>query len=420
MDRIFKQLGFENTDQLTQRNLEYFCQEIEEKSGILISLSTAKRLLNGQFSRLPQIATLNAIANYLGYASWQNFQQQERSLAKKSPGPSAARSNKRSVTSLPLKKRKIILVAASVIGAFVLIAFVSRSVARSGNFGAASFSAQKTTRNNLPNTVVFHYNVDDVHADSFFIQQSWDKNRRVRVSKNQYTLTDIYYEPGYHTAKLIADEKVIKTFDISIPTDKWFFYAKENFSSIPEYVKKTINENQTIALTRADLESSHIDIDRDKKYIYTYFPSKLEVNSDDFILEARLRRTDVKNNFCPEIMLEIFCQKNFMYFKTMPPGCSSELMAQFGENFLSGKKTDLSSLSGNVNDWQDYKLEVKNRHVRIFINSKEVFKTSYASPSGLITGLGFISNGLCDVEAVELKGHDGKIVYSSKTRTQPK
>ena len=38
MDRIFKQLGFENTDQLTQRNLEYFCQEIEEKSGILISL----------------------------------------------------------------------------------------------------------------------------------------------------------------------------------------------------------------------------------------------------------------------------------------------------------------------------------------------------------------------------------------------
>ncbi|MEI9809516.1 MAG: hypothetical protein WDO16_17520 [Bacteroidota bacterium] len=44
-------------------------------------------------------------------------------------------------------------------------------------------------------------------ADSFFIQQSWDKNRRVKIDKHSHTLTDIYYEPGYHIAKLIATTK---------------------------------------------------------------------------------------------------------------------------------------------------------------------------------------------------------------------
>jgi hypothetical protein len=49
----------------------------------------------------------------------------------------------------------------------------------------------KTTRNDLPNTVVL-VGVSDVVADSFFIQQSWDKTE-VRINPKSYT-ADIYYE----------------------------------------------------------------------------------------------------------------------------------------------------------------------------------------------------------------------------------
>ncbi len=44
------------------------------------------------------------------------------------------------------------------------------------------------------------------------------------------TLTDIYYEPGYHNAKLIVNDQIIKTIGISIPTDHWFFYSKESLT----------------------------------------------------------------------------------------------------------------------------------------------------------------------------------------------
>ena len=106
MNRIFKQLGFESTDHLTQRNLEYFCHEIEERSGILISLSTAKRLLNGQFSKQPQIATLNAIANYLGYVNWQTFRQEEKITAEKWSNPSNTVTQKSAATHPHISSKK--------------------------------------------------------------------------------------------------------------------------------------------------------------------------------------------------------------------------------------------------------------------------------------------------------------------------
>ena len=33
------------------------------------------------------------------------------------------------------------------------------------------------------------------------------------------------------------------------------------------------------------------------------------------------------------------------------------------------------------------------------------------SSDGLITGLGFSSNGLCEIDQIELKGLEGKLVY---------
>ena len=68
MQELAARHGFPDLGALRQRDFEYLCARIEESSGTLISLSTLKRLLNGQYNRLPQVATLNAIAVNLGYA----------------------------------------------------------------------------------------------------------------------------------------------------------------------------------------------------------------------------------------------------------------------------------------------------------------------------------------------------------------
>jgi len=251
-----------------------------------------------------------------------------------------------------------------------------------------------------------------VAADSFFIQQSWDRNRRVRVFKHNYTLTDIYYEPGYHTAKLIANDKIIKTVDVSIPTDRWMFYAKEGIAKgLPKYIEADVVKARSLRLTKDDLVKSRIDIQKENVFVNVYFPSHIESSSDNFVLKFRIKVDELKNEPCSFLMTEVFCQRQFMYFISTLKGCTSELRSQFGENDLNGKTNDLSALGSNVRTWQNVAFSVKNKNATISINGSKVFSASYYHSCGLITGIGFISNGLCEVDSLDMKTIEGKEIY---------
>jgi len=279
------------------------------------------------------------------------------------------------------------------------------------NIDKAHFSVTKVTGNDIPNTVIFKYNVDSVAADSFFIQQSWDRNRRVQVYKHNYTLTDVYYEPGYHTAKLIAGDKIIRTFPVSIPTDRWLFYAIERKpGSRPAYI--THRDTGMLKLSTGDLLASNLDLQKDNVYCNTWFPSDIHYGSDNFTLKCRVRVKPVKNESCPLLMCEIYCQNNFMYFQSTLKGCTGLLTAQFGENDLNGRSNDLSGLGADLREWQEMEFTVRDKKVSIAINGKQTYSNAYAESAGLITGLGFISNGISEVQFVDLKTADGRTIYS--------
>jgi hypothetical protein len=416
--QVFKKNGYLELNHLTQRDFDHISSEIEVGTGTLISSSTIKRLLNGKFSRLPQVATLDAISKYLGYRSWQEYRSALVHRDGVLPGEDKKQKPEIIVqkkASTEFKRIKIAAIVCLSIGILVIAGFIQLSEKRRfPDFSKASFAARKNTTNEIPNTVVFNYNVDQIKADSFFIQQSWDRNRRVRIFKKNYVLTDIYYEPGYHIAKLIANDSVIRIVEISIPTDRWFLYAKDNPRSIPEYINAPGSATDGIfSVTEKDVLDSKIDASKEKEYVYAYFPGKLEVSSDNYVLRTKVRVNEIKKNFCPYLMLEVFSQRYSMFFKCTPRGCSSEAMLQFGDQFVSGKESDLAFLGFDVTQWMDVELSVKDRHVKIFINNKEVFSTSYKHTSKLITGLAFISNGLCQVDFIEMKGLDGRIVYEN-------
>lgn len=404
---ICTKIGFAVPDDLTQRNFELISQEIEDATGTMISVSTIKRLMNGEFSRMPQTATLNAISTYLGYKNWQEYKMANKNDDHEPTGQPANTTN--SITSRFPRfsiNRQSILSAVIAVSIIAFLSFANFLPPVSPHYEKAEFSARKTTANEMPNTVVFNYDIENVDADSFFIQQSWDVNRRVRIYKGSHTLTDIYYEPGYHIAKLIANDSIIKTVDVSIPTDRWFLLAKEHIpKSIPQYISPArLIKNGCLALDKNDLDSSRVNTAASQTYIYYYFPKQIDVSSDNFILTARVRSKEVTKSLCHYIMYEVFCQRNFMYFSSTAPGCASNISAQFGEHTITGKTTDLSPVCTDVSQWMNIEFMVKDRQVTISFDHKKVFAAAYTNSSGLITGLGFISNGLCEVDAVSLKG----------------
>jgi hypothetical protein len=406
MAALCERSGFAEPSALVQRDLQNLADAIESRTGILISLSTMKRLFNGQFSRLPQIATLNALAQFLDYPNWQAFRLAQR--------PAKQPVSKNGVGKQPAagkthRPRILLTIAALLLTTLALLAVKLVHHPSLANIDKAQFSAAKVTGNDLPNSVIFHYNIDDVSADSFFIQQSWDRNRRIRIYKKNYTLTDIYYEPGYHIAKLIANDKIIKTIDVSIPTDHWLFYAKEQpFKGHVAYLTPGSSAKEdALQLSPADLAANNLDIAKYNAFIQVCFPSHVQYSSDDFTLHCRVRVTNVKKANCPYLMTEIFCQRNFLYFQNWLKGCTSEATAQFAGTYLSGKTHDLSGLGTDITSWRRLGLIVRDHQATITIDGAPAFSTTYTSSGSLITGLGFISNGLCAVDSIDLRTGDG-------------
>ena len=406
--KIFSLNGYTDAAKMTQRDFEHISSEIEKKAGIVISSTTIKRLSYGEFGRLPQVATLNAIANYFGFSSWQEFKKSEGSATTETPF-----SNGQTIVKTSKRRLSRYLPGLLIIPILAVVFFMRKDKNDFGNLSTVDFTAQKNTDNKIPNTVVFNYNIDNINADSFFIQQSWDDNRRVRIYKNHYTVTDIYYEPGYHVAKLIANDSMIKTAEVSIPTDRWVFYANENKNNYEtEYIKvENPVSNGTLGLSKNVLLENNIDINKSMSYIYAYFPTKHEVAGDNFTLKTKLRMSEVKNNLCPFLEVEIFCQRNYMILKSTEKGCASEALAQFGNKVLEGKKVDLGNIAFDIKEWNDVELLVKNKNVTVKINDKVVYETAYETSAKNIAGLAFISNGLCEVDRVDLTGNDGVIMY---------
>jgi hypothetical protein len=88
----------------------------------------------------------------------------------------------------------------------------------------------------------------------------------------------------------------------------------------------------------------------------------------------------------------------------------------FSDKYLDGKKIDLSSFGFDVRSWNDVKINVRHRVVKISVEGKEVFTTTYERPGGFIQGMGFGSNGLCEVDYVQLNDSLGNVVYRNDFR----
>lgn len=413
LQKISRKSGFADPGSLRQRDLEHLSEEIEKSTGILISVSTIKRLLNGQFNRLPQIATLNAISTYLGYDSWQDLRAREHEKINTGEELQTGQSGPLPQRKKPQVSYRMVIPGIAVVLFLLIVLYNYFSKADPVNEDDISFSVSKITSHDIPNTVVFTYDVSKTDGDSFFIQQSWDRDRRVRIEKNKHTLTDIYYEPGYHNAKLIVNNKVVKIIDVSIPTNGWFFYSKpELFRGLPTYIRPAAPiTNGVLSLQQEDIINSKIDPQLENFYSYTFFPEKFNGESDNFTFKTRIRFKELKNVTCPMIMYEVCGQSNSLFFFTTLPGCTANMITNVGEHYLSGRTTDLSGFGCDVRQWHNVEVIVKNKEARFYINQKEVFSQSYTRSAGLITGLIFSSNGLCEIDHLELKGLDGKVLY---------
>lgn len=313
---------------LRQRDLEYLADRIEEKSAIKLSLSTLKRVWKKDYEQTPHPSTLQALVSVLDYKDWQEFKLNQHSAP---AVDSAAQATKRGW----FPNRWVIgsMVVALPILLWV-IAFRPEQPANAKPIikGPVTFTGNKTVTQGVPNTIIFNYDVSNVEADSFVFQQSWNPLDRTTLDRQGHYYSSIYYYPGFHQAKLIANDSILKGFPVHITTDGWMPIARDLLpDNMPVYIKKDDPViNRSLHITRNDLISSNVNLD--KVFVLGYYNVRDFGNtySDNFSLDTRIVCDSMNTIACPRFELVVICEADVFFVRTVGKGCERDIAVKNG------------------------------------------------------------------------------------------
>ncbi len=412
LQKISEKLQLNEPEEWQQRDFENLSLLIEEKTGISLSVSTLKRISKNQFQKIPQKNTLNALAQFIGYKDWYEF---KTTRIEKDDLPVTAKKHK-----FRFSKKIIYFPVAAIIIFLVSLLILNSQPAQS--YSEAKFSSKKNVAEGVPNTVIFDYDISMYDFDSAFVQQSWDTRRRAEIKKNERYSTSVYYYPGYHKAKLMINEQLVKEIPVYITTDGWLNLIQNPMNDIvPIYVKENCINNGQIYISPETVEKHNVNlVNNNHATCFYYVNENFYGDSDNFTFKTRLKNSmDEGALVCQACEISIFGENGRHFVQLSDPGCIGSLYLKFGSDYVSGENNDLSAFGTNLNQWNDLKLVFKNKIVTIYLNNIEIYKTSYTDSNGAIKGVYYQFAGSGAVDYVRLYDAEENPVFSEDFEQSP-
>lgn len=402
--KIEEESGLANKETWTQRDFEFLTFYIKDHTGVNLSLSTVKRIWRNSFHRLPHSTTLNALSQSAYALDWVSLKKQ------------VLEKNATTYPKSPQKPKWILYVFVPLLIILLFVGslyIVDLSKGHSSVPGAEQieFSSKLTNSGNIPNTVIFNYNIESLQADSFFIQQSWDQSRKVGITKADNQRSDIYYLPGYFKAKLIADTSIVKEIPVHVISKEWFVAVRQPFSHIHRISPAYWQNKNYLGVTEIDLVESGITL-KEKFQMSFYNVRDFGTDGDNFMYKTRVKMDSLKTVSCPTMSLLLKGEKEIFWLMIGHKGCESELGLIISEQYWDGKKNDLSAFGTNMYNWQDLTIQVASKNLTITLNGEAIFETSYHSPLGSLKETSYFFEGIGSIDAVALTNQAGQVEFS--------
>ncbi|MEO8172012.1 MAG: hypothetical protein ABI581_02975 [Sediminibacterium sp.] len=402
--QVEQKFNFPQNENWKQRDFDYLSDLIFEKTQVRISISTLKRIWK-EGNGMPQTFTLNALVAILGYESWTDF--------KRANAP-ATETRKGKETVKKTNRPYFLLAGLALLIVAIFIFFPRRNNTLSSE-NSIVFKSKKNLPAGVPNTVVFEYDISKMNFDSALIQQSWDVRMRAGISKNNRFQTFIYYYPGYHSAKLILDNKIVKQIPVNITTKGWEALVDGyRDDRIPQYIPKdSITRNNKLYVSKQTLLNNGINVE-DKDFFVNYFNvgNFSGAEAANFSLETRIKNNQKEGGLvCQYTQVTLICENGMISIPFCNPGCASNIHLHVSDVLMEGKKNDLSAFGLDLSVWQNIQIKSINQQVTVYVNGHSIYSLPYAKDLGKITGFHYKFYGCGAVETVRLFDAKGRVCY---------
>lgn len=418
ISHIEQRLGWGDAAHWMTQDFEDLSLRIQEQTGRTISTTTLKRLWGHvAYNSSPSRHSLDTLALFLGYPAWRDFTHaldSEASAPAPSPtesrAPVAPSASPRTASRLPYSLRYLAVTVVLLSLGFAVWAGLNSTPA-DPVLTEVSFQSRPVA-SGVPNTVIFDYDVGDIKADRFFIQQSWDEERRVLVEAEQQTYASIYYYPGFFNAKLLAGDRIIAEHPVHVTTEDWIALIDDN--PTPTYLTDAFSVSDgALSVAPAWLQAHGHDATAEYQVLEYYNVRTFgALRTDGFSLDTALRRTITNGRYpCGRAEISVIGERGGFQIPLGAPGCVSELNLLLGMRYLEGTTNDLSAFGLDLSTWQRVQLDVKDATVRIQAGTNAPFTMQLGEDAGQVVGLRFQFEGAGAVDYVTLRGTDGTVVY---------
>ncbi|WP_224996084.1 hypothetical protein [Cesiribacter sp. SM1] len=421
---VEEKLGWGSSAAWSQADFQEAAEKILGATGISLSVTTLKRLWGKvNYSGSPSASTLNALALYLGYENWRAFKLQldaeETSAIPEHHAPVSAAvveasqpASKLDPSSLKSSRLWVpYLTVLLIVAAGILFYAAKEKEAAPVLTGAIEFNSEPLAKG-IPNTVVFNYNLSGQHFDSAFIQQNWDPGRRERISSENRQHTSVYYYPGHFHAKLILNNQVVKEHSLLVPTEGWLGIVEREGYDKPLYIlPEQLTDGGALHVSPQLLEAKKVDTSKDYAMVYTNVRD-FGVDADNFTFEAAVKNSpEAGGQLCQEVRVLIDGEQGVMAFSLSAPGCVGNLSLNFSDVGVRGKNKDLSAFGADLSEWNKLQCRVKDKHVSLYLNDRQIYTLTYTKPVGRVMGVNLKFHGAGAVDYVRLLDGSEKPVF---------
>lgn len=388
------------------RDFEDLSFQIKLSTKFNISTLTLKRIfgkIKTPDDYLPQKATLQALEIYSGMTL---------KTQKSTPTTvlSAPINDEKDKPAKPTKKiHPVLLILTSILLVSLVYWFFNYNTTEKG-----SLKLIKTEGEN-PKTAFFEYSTPNA-TDSFKILFDEEYPAVFVPNGNAAKISYYFQYPGLFRVRMQYKNTIVSdTISVFVPSNGWqasacYFEQKYNERYFPVNIKKCcftgIFHPTKQILSSTSLDTTKIVVLRVDNFQET------DKDGDSFTLETTLKNPEQWPGIrCNSIYLYVQGTKGTIRFRFANPGCSYWIDYVLSEKYLSNKSKDLSSFTFNLNVWQYFRLENRNKKVNLFINNKRIFSDNYQKSIGKIAGVTILFHGNGYIKNYILKGIDGTDLF---------
>ena len=413
---IEEKLGWSESKSWSLRDYEYLSEIIFEETGILLSVSTLRRIWNKNYSRKPHPGTLDALAKFLGYKNWNDFKSNNKTETIE--GKQTEPTQESSKFELQRKRGNTFKYAAVVaIPLFIILAGYIINIYKTNNetkYKDVVFNTEIIESAGLPKTLIYNYDISSLGVDSAYIVESWLPSKKIPIPSDKNRFIDVYHFPGFVRTKLFVDDVAIRENVFQIETDGWISLARYHWEdTVPIYIKKgEIFSKGNLFVSEETLHSNKIKTD-DGFYVSYYNVKHFGADGDNFELTTKIQGISSSSSHQGSYFYLIIMGENGRTFLPLSQtGYTANISAWFNNVQLNGMDTDLSAFGCDLYKWNEIKLRVENKNFQYTLNGEDKFSFPQEKSFGEIIGLHFIFFGCGQVDFINISDLEGNTIFN--------